>query len=102
MQEAQVQSLGWEDSLEGAWQPSPVFLPKNPIDRGAWWPTVHGVKKSQTQLKQLNTNTDTHTHTHTPLQPHKSSKANVMCVFLQSTKRRLQSQADVFQIRSVS
>ena len=22
----------------------------NPIDRGAWWPTVHGVKKSQTRL----------------------------------------------------
>ena len=27
MQEIQVQSLGWEDSLEEAWQPSPVFLP---------------------------------------------------------------------------
>ena len=27
MQETQVQSLGQEDPLEGAWQPSPVFLP---------------------------------------------------------------------------
>ena len=26
---------------------------KNPMDRGAWWATVHGVTKSQTQLKQL-------------------------------------------------
>ena len=23
----QVQSLGWEDPLEGAWQPTPVFFP---------------------------------------------------------------------------
>ena len=28
---------------------------ENPMDRGAWWATVHGVTKSQTQLKQLNT-----------------------------------------------
>ena len=28
MQEARVQSLAWEDPLEeGAWQPTPVFLP---------------------------------------------------------------------------
>ena len=27
MQEAQVQSLGWEDPLEESWQPTPVFLP---------------------------------------------------------------------------
>ena len=25
-------------------------LDKNSMDRGAWWATVHGVKKSQTQL----------------------------------------------------
>ena len=28
---------------------------ENPMDRGAWWVTVHTVAKSQTQLKQLNT-----------------------------------------------
>ena len=28
----------------------PVFLPGNPMDRGAWWATVRGVEKSQTQL----------------------------------------------------
>jgi len=27
MQETQVQSLGWEDPLEEARQPTPVFLP---------------------------------------------------------------------------
>ena len=31
------------------------------MDKGAWWATVHGVTKSQTQLS----NTHTHTHTHT-------------------------------------
>ena len=25
----------------------------NPMNRGTWWATVHGVAKSQTQLKQL-------------------------------------------------
>ena len=28
---------------------------KNPMDRGAWWITVHGVTKSRTCLKQLST-----------------------------------------------
>ena len=28
---------------------------ENPMDGGAWGATVHGVKKSQTQLKQLST-----------------------------------------------
>ena len=30
---------------------------ENPMDRGAWGATVHGVTKSQTQLKQLGTHT---------------------------------------------
>ena len=32
------------------WQPTPVFLPGKPKDRGAWQTTVHGDAKSQTQL----------------------------------------------------
>ena len=28
---------------------------ESPMDRGAWWATVHGVAKGQTQLKQLST-----------------------------------------------
>ena len=28
---------------------------ENPMDRGAWWATVHGVTKNQTQQKQLRT-----------------------------------------------
>ena len=38
---------------------------ENPMDRGAWWPIVHRITKSQTQLKRLSTHRHTHTHTHT-------------------------------------
>ena len=34
-----VQSLGQEDSLEEGMTPIPVFLPGNPVDRGAWQAT---------------------------------------------------------------
>ena len=30
---------------------------ENPMDRGAWWATVHGVTKGQTQLKGLSKHT---------------------------------------------
>jgi len=30
---------------------------ENPMERGAWWATVHGVAKSWTGLKQLSTHT---------------------------------------------
>ena len=30
---------------------------ENPIDRGAWWATVHRVTRSRTQLKQLSMHT---------------------------------------------
>ena len=32
---------------------------ENPMDRGAWRTTVHGVAKSHTQLKQLSTQKET-------------------------------------------
>ena len=35
------------------WQPTPVFLPGNPRDGGAWWAAVYGVAQSQTQMKRL-------------------------------------------------
>ena len=28
------------------WLPTPVFLPENLMDRGAWWAINHGVEKS--------------------------------------------------------
>ena len=30
---------------------------ENPMDRGAWWATVHGISKSRAQLRQLSTHT---------------------------------------------
>ena len=56
-----VRKIPWKR----AWQPTPVFFffffLENPMDRGAWWATVHRVTKSQTGLKWLNTHTRTHT-----------------------------------------
>ena len=51
----QVQSLGLEDPLEEGEQGNPLQYSclENPRDGGAWWATVHGVAKSETQLKLL-------------------------------------------------
>ena len=40
---------------EGHHNPFQYSCLENPMDRGAWWATVHGVTKSQTWLKQLST-----------------------------------------------
>ena len=43
MQETWVRSLGWEDPLEeGKATHSSILAWRTPIDRGAWWATVHG------------------------------------------------------------
>ena len=48
MQEIQVRSLDWEDSLgEGHGNPLQYSCLENPMGRGAWGPKVHGVTKSQ-------------------------------------------------------
>ena len=43
-----------------AWQPTPIFLLENLMDRGAWWAIIHRVAKGRTWLKQLST----HIHIH--------------------------------------
>ena len=54
----QVQSLGWEVPLEeGMATHSSIFAWENPMDREAWWATLHGAAKSQTRLKQLSMHT---------------------------------------------
>ena len=50
MQETRGRSLGWEDPLEKEMATTPVLLPGNPMDRGAWQATVHGVAKGQARL----------------------------------------------------
>ena len=54
MQETQVPSLGQEDPLEkGHVYPPQYSCLENPMDRGAWRGTVHGVAKSQIQLRRV-------------------------------------------------
>ena len=36
----------------GNGNPLQYFCQDKPVDRGAWWATVHGVAKSQTQLSE--------------------------------------------------
>ena len=57
MQETQVQSLGREDPLEKKMATSASILAwENPMDRGAWGATVHGVTKESDMTEQLNNN----------------------------------------------
>ena len=52
---------GWATSLSlftfmhwrRKWQPTPVFLPGESSDGGAWWAAVYGVAQSRIQLKRL-------------------------------------------------
>ena len=54
MRETWVQCLGWEDLLEKETAPhSSTLAWKNPMDRGAWWATVHGVAKNWTRLNDF-------------------------------------------------
>ena len=47
MPEIWVQPLGWEDLLEeGMATHSSTLAWRIPMDRGAWWATVHGIMKS--------------------------------------------------------
>ena len=56
MWETWDQSLVWEDLLEEEMAtPLQYSCLENPMDREAWWSTVHRVAKSQTQLKRFNT-----------------------------------------------
>ena len=49
-----IQSLGWEDSLEKEIAThSSILAWRIPMDRGAWWATVHGVAKSGTGLSNF-------------------------------------------------
>ena len=47
--------IAWAGEIpwRGAWQPTLVFLPGNPMVRAAWWAIVRGVSKSQTWPSDL-------------------------------------------------
>ena len=49
VQESLVWSLGWEDPVEESMATlSSILAWRIPMDRGAWWVTVHGVAESDT------------------------------------------------------
>ena len=51
MWEAWVRSLNWEDPLEeGMAAYSSIVAWRIPMDREAWWATVHGAAQSWTRL----------------------------------------------------
>ena len=55
MWKSQVGSLAWEDPLqEGMAIHSSILAERIPMDRGAWWATVHGVTKESDTAWQLN------------------------------------------------
>ena len=51
-----VRKIPWKK----AWQPTPVFLPGKPMDRGAWRSRAHGVAETWTQLKRFSTRAGMH------------------------------------------
>ena len=51
MQETPVRSLGWEDPLKKEMANlSSILAWKNPMDRGAWQATVHGIARVRHDL----------------------------------------------------
>ena len=49
LQETRIRSLGWGDPLEKEMATcSSILAWENPMDRGAWQATVHGVAESDT------------------------------------------------------
>ena len=51
VQETQVWYLGWEDPPEKEMLThSSILAWRSPMDRRAWWATLHGVTKSRTRL----------------------------------------------------
>ena len=55
---------------EGNGNPIQYSCLGNPMDRGAWWATIHEVAKSQIWLSDwAHVFVCAHTHTHTPVQP---------------------------------
>jgi len=68
--ETQIQFLGWEEPHgRGNGNPLQYSCLENPTDRGAWLATVHGVAKSQTQLKRLSIHSRTCTYSNSPSVP---------------------------------
>ena len=56
MQEAWVLSLGWEDPLEKEMETHfNIPFQKTPMNKGAWWATVHGGHKESDTTEDAHT-----------------------------------------------
>ena len=53
MQKTWVQSVGWEDLLEGMETHASILAWRIAMDRGAWWATVHGVKEQLSTAQHI-------------------------------------------------
>ena len=81
MRETWIWSLGWEDPLEeGRATHSSILAWRIPVDRGAWWATVHGVAELY-KTEWLNT---------------VMSWTKVLCINLQSDRGTGSSEAGYF------
>ena len=63
---------------EGNGNPLQYSCLENPMDRGAWWATVHWIEKSQTQLKWPSTHTHTLNEANLDLPRHNYHRFQIM------------------------
>ena len=72
MWETWVQSLSWEDPLEEDMATySSILAWRIPMDRGAWWATVHGSQRDTTEQLTTTQHIPVYVHTHTQIFIHK-------------------------------
>ena len=58
-QETQIQSLGQKEPQEKEMATHSSILAWSPMERGAWWATVHRVAKESDRTQQLNNKLNT-------------------------------------------
>ena len=57
-------TLGWKDPLEESMAThSSILAWRIPMERGAWWATVHRIAQTWTRLKRFSTHARTSLHT---------------------------------------
>ena len=71
MWETWLQPLGWEDSLEEDMTTNSSILAwRIPMNRGAWWATIHGVTELDTTERLSTTQPDVNKVTFVPPSSH--------------------------------
>ena len=95
VQEMPVQSLGQEDPLQEGLAAHSFSCLENPMDRGAWWATVHRVTKSPTELKRLSTNEHASTAIPGPLCGPGRDKEGLIALILHVGKLRLEEASNL-------